>query len=223
MEITRLAASLLALTLVGCQATAGNTRPDASNPFSLPYGEWRFSFVTPKALPSLVTFASILDTDDIVYQFNTLDGTQDNPDSVGKWSQHIRRSSVTWNKAKHPPKAMVFCWDSVIDMKVYETSISFPQSVWEKMITPADHKNRRGTEVYYDTMIIGLAPEGKVTVWLQDVGNYPNYRVTPSSIKTLSGEQLDICKGITKHPNGYKYYGETPDFIKGKTYPYGNW
>ncbi|STS10594.1 Protein of uncharacterised function (DUF2931) [Ewingella americana] len=62
MEITRLAASLLALTLVGCQATAGNTRPDASNPFSLPYGEWRFSFVTPQALPSLVTFASILDT-----------------------------------------------------------------------------------------------------------------------------------------------------------------
>ncbi|EEY8585763.1 type VI secretion protein, partial [Escherichia coli] len=26
-----------------------------------------------------------------------------------------------------------------------------------------------------------------------------------------------------KHPDGYVYYGDTPDFIKGKIYPYGNW
>ncbi|EET5546969.1 type VI secretion protein, partial [Escherichia coli] len=25
------------------------------------------------------------------------------------------------------------------------------------------------------------------------------------------------------HPDGYVYYGDTPDFIKGKIYPYGNW
>ncbi|EES2679932.1 type VI secretion protein, partial [Escherichia coli] len=24
-------------------------------------------------------------------------------------------------------------------------------------------------------------------------------------------------------PDGYVYYGDTPDFIKGKIYPYGNW
>jgi len=40
---------------------------------------------------------------------------------------------------------------------------------------------------------------------------------------TLSGDRLDICKGVTQHPNGYVYYGDTPQFIKGKTYPYGNW
>ncbi|HHL2502100.1 TPA: type VI secretion protein, partial [Yersinia enterocolitica] len=37
------------------------------------------------------------------------------------------------------------------------------------------------------------------------------------------GDNMLICKGITKHPNGYVYYGKTPEFIKGKTYPYGNW
>ncbi|MGY2800184.1 hypothetical protein ACVWV0_004460 [Ewingella americana] len=87
----------------------------------------------------------------------------------------------------------------------------------------AGHKNYRGLDVYYDTMTIGLAPEGKVTVWLQDVGNYPNYRVTPSSIKTLSGEQLDICKGITSSDFSYGYDQDIKDFIRGKTYPYGSW
>ncbi|EPZ9267347.1 type VI secretion protein, partial [Escherichia coli] len=24
-------------------------------------------------------------------------------------------------------------------------------------------------------------------------------------------------------PDGYVYYGDIPDFIKGKIYPYGNW
>ncbi|HHT0450427.1 TPA: DUF2931 family protein, partial [Klebsiella michiganensis] len=32
-----------------------------------------------------------------------------------------------------------------------------------------------------------------------------------------------MCKGVTGHPDGYIYYGETPDFIKDKKYPYGNW
>ncbi|NYA41864.1 DUF2931 family protein [Serratia fonticola] len=70
---------------------------------------------------------------------------------------------------------------------------------------------------------IGLAPGGKVAVWLRGIGSQPNYRVTPSVLMTVSGDKLELCKGITRHPNGYKYYGDTPEFIKGKTYPYGNW
>ncbi|KFC77820.1 DUF2931 family protein, partial [Ewingella americana] len=72
-------------------------------------------------------------------------------------------------------------------------------------------------------MIIGLAPEGKVTVWLQDVGKYPNYHVTPLAIETLSGDQLNACKGITRFSNGYEYGEETKAFIKNKIYPYGSW
>jgi hypothetical protein len=32
-----------------------------------------------------------------------------------------------------------------------------------------------------------------------------------------------MCKNITGHPNGFTYYGDTPEFIKGKKYPYGVW
>jgi len=220
MEITRLAVLFSALVLSGCQSAveANTINSERTAP-----EEWYFTFITPEALPALVTYAIVMDTKGNAYSFTTLDKTHTGSEIVGSWGDRPRNPPGYWNIIQNPPKHLIFCWDSIIDKKVYETRLSLTNSLDEKMRKSAGHKNYRGLDVYYDTMTIGLAPEGKVTVWLQDVGKYPNYRVTPSSIKTLSGEQLDICRGITKHQNGYKYYGETPDFIKGKTYPYGNW
>lgn len=61
-----------------------------------------------------------------------------------------------------------------------------------------------------------LAPEGKVAVWLQGSGSEPNYRVTPSVLKTVSGDKLGICKGITKSDFSYGCDKDIKDFIKGK-------
>ncbi|MGY2800181.1 hypothetical protein ACVWV0_004457 [Ewingella americana] len=216
MEITRLAVLLPLLTVMGCHATNLEDAPTKAR-------EWRFNFFTPKALPALVTFVAILDINQIDYRFNTLDSTASLDKVIGKWNDQSRAPGGHWNRIKAPPKVMIFCWDSIIDKRVYETHISFPQSIQDKMSRPSELKDYVGNTAYYDTVQIGLAPEGKVAVWLRGIGTEPNYRVTPSTLKTLTGENLEICKGITKHPNGYKYYGETPDFIKGKTYPYGNW
>lgn len=109
----------------------------------------------------------------------------------------------------------------MIDKKVYETYLTLPDSVVEKMRSPSGKNDPYHNT--YNTVQIGLAPEGKVAVWLNGIGFEPNYRVTPSALKTVSGDKLELCKGVTKHPNGYKYYGDTPDFIKGKVYPYGVW
>ncbi len=118
---------------------------------------------------------------------------------------------------------MIFCWDSIIDKKVYETHISFTQSIQGKMSRPSGLKDYVGNTAYYDTVQIGLAPEGKVAVWLRGIGTEPNYRVTPSTLQTFSGDQLNVCKGITRFSNGYGYDQDIKDFIKGKTYPYGSW
>ena len=126
------------------------------------------------------------------------------------------------NKARQPPVAMMFCWDSIIDKKTYETQIIFKPSLREIMLTPTG-KDRRGETAWYKTMLFGLAPEGKVKIWLQDSAGGINVPVEPKRMVTLSDDRLDICKGVTQHPNGYVYYGDTPQFIKGKTYPYGNW
>ncbi|ECG8257379.1 hypothetical protein EOQ21_01950 [Salmonella bongori serovar 48:i:-] len=38
-------------------------------------------------------------------------------------------------------------------------------------------------------------------------------------IETVSGKGAKMCKNITNHPDGYVYYEDTLDFIKGKKYP----
>ena len=84
----------------------------------MPYGKWDFAFFTPEALPATVTYASMIDAAQIVYTYRTVDGVHDNPYSVGKWDSRVRRHAY-FNKARHSPVVMLFCWDSIIDKKTY--------------------------------------------------------------------------------------------------------
>ncbi|WP_293773783.1 DUF2931 family protein [uncultured Pantoea sp.] len=219
MEIKRVAGLLSVLALTACQReTDYSNAPQNGTPV-----EWTFDFFTPKALPALVTYAVVQDADDKVYEFNTLNRTSALPGVIGQWNDKDRASGGYWNHVERPPRHIIFCWDSIIDKKAYQTTLTIPKADLEKMVRPAVQKDYWGKTAYYDRVQIGLAPGGKVAVWLQGIRSEPNYRITPSILKTVSGDNLDICKGITKHPNGYKYYGDTPDFIKGKKYPYGRW
>ena len=210
---------LIFITLTGCQAVAPTTPEETGG---MPYGKWDFAFFTPKALYAEVTQALIIDEKGVVYTFRTLDAVQPSAITVGAWSNRVRRNAQ-FNQARHPPAMMLFCWDSVIDKKTYETRIVFPASLRTRMLIPTG-KTTAGATAWYNTLLIGLAPEGRVRIWLQNSrGGNDNLPVEPQRLTTLSGDRLDACKGITQHPNGYVYYGETPEFIKGKTYPYGEW
>jgi len=182
---------------------------------------WNFNFFTPKALPAVVTFAVVQDAGGKVYEFNTLDKTPGLPNVIGSWNDKDRVSGGHWNHVELPPKHIIFCWDSIIDKKVYETHLTFPAAVVEKMRSPSGKSDPYNNT--YDTVQIGLAPEGKITVWLQGIGYEPNPRVTPSVLYTLSGNKLGICQGITRFSSGYEYGEDTKEFIKGKKYPYGSW
>jgi len=219
MEIIRLAGLIPALVLTACH---GTDQPNTSVKNDVP-AEWVFDFFTPNSLPSLVTFAAILDADGKDYRFNTLNSTSALPGVIGGWNDRDRAPGGYWNHVDSPPKHIIFCWDSIIDKKVYETHLTLSAAVVEKMRRASEYRDYRGGKAYYDRLQIGLAPEGKVAVWLQGSGTEPNYRVTPSVLKTLSGDKLDICKGVTRFSNGYEYGKDTKDFIKGKKYPYGSW
>lgn len=209
---------LSVLMLTACNGAGQSNAVAAKN--GVP-PEWKFDFFTPKALPALVTFAIIQDADGTIYRFNTLNSTPDLPKVIGEWNDKDRAPGGYWNHVERPPKHILFCWDSIIDKKVYETHLTLSDAVVEKMRSPSGKSEPYNNT--YDTVLIGLAPEGKVAVWLQGIGFEPNHRLTPAVLNTVSGDKLDICKGITRHPNGYKYYGDTPGFIKGKVYPYGKW
>ncbi|MCS3433647.1 DUF2931 family protein [Klebsiella sp. BIGb0407] len=215
---------ILLLSVTGC--TTGYSSSVASDKTEwgykkLPYKEWKFLFIYPWALPALATQALMIDGAGYKTTFQYIDTTRPSRVSVGHWNNHLGSTEAYYNKGKALPLALRFCWDSVIDKKSYETLIFFKQGTWDQMTMP--YIDKRWDETYYRSiMIIGLAPGGKVSVWLGDRAN-PVVAQTDAKITTVSGEEMKMCKGVTKHPDGYVYYGDTPDFIKDKTYPYGNW
>ncbi|EBW3737569.1 hypothetical protein DPF15_24845, partial [Salmonella enterica subsp. enterica serovar Lattenkamp] len=183
-----------------------------------PYDEWYFNFFYPNALPAKVTYVELLDTDGILYRYRMLGSTNASSASVGKWNEEVMGIHSDFNKAKNPPQAMHFCWDSIIDKKVYETWITFGYPVWEMMLTPYPSPWDASIQEYHRYLVIGLAPEGRVRVWLVNNGK-PNTRLTEDKdivVETVSGEKLAMCKGVTRFSRGYKYIKETEDFIKDK-------
>jgi len=90
------------------------------------------------------------------------------------------------------------------------------------MISPYPDVLDPGKNAYRQTMLIGLAPEGKVRVWLRQYG-HSDIPLNDTEIITVSGGDLDMCKGETNFPDGYKYNESIKKFINGKKYPYGSW
>ncbi|SUG48780.1 putative lipoprotein [Salmonella enterica subsp. arizonae] len=83
-----------------------------------------------------MTYVELLDTDGILYRYRMLDSTIPSSTTVAEWEDDLSVGMASFNKAKNPPQAMHFCWDSIIDKKVYETWITFGYPVWEMMLTP---------------------------------------------------------------------------------------
>ncbi|KAF1371098.1 DUF2931 family protein [Yokenella regensburgei] len=195
----------------------------ASGDWTLPYDKWGFGFITPWKLPAVVTHARVIDTDGYLHTFNTLDPTSEASDSVGKWFNNPHGSGFQFNKVKKPPQYMIFCWESYIDQKTYETSSMFAPDTWLRMKTPASDPHAPDDPVWFDTILFGLAPGGHVKTWFPAKGDYPALPFTPFKLTTRSGNEMTLCKHYIV-PGGYfEFILATQDFIKGKTYPYGNW
>lgn len=210
----RLSTLLLSgIFLTGCTSSSAQQT-------KTPWDKWYFSFSTPKALPAQVTLVKLIDSNDRGYIFQTID--QPHGDSVETWDPYAGLGPTSFNKAKAPPMAMAFCWDSIIDKKVYETSLIFSPDTRERMIKQEPKWDNPKEPYYYKYLIIGLAPEGKVRVWLKNNGK-PNIEQINTQIKTVSGDALDMCKGVTKSDFSYGYDEDIKEFIEGKKYPYGNW
>ena len=226
MKISYALALALLLAAAGCsphQSHPLQSKQAASGDWTLPYGKWNFSFITPYELPSMVNHARVIDTDGYLYTFNTLDPTSRDSESVDKWTDVTFGGSVNFNKVKKPPQYIVFCWDSYIDQQTYETSAVFGPETWQRMKTPADHTRPSGAPVWYNRMVFGLSPGGKVKIWFSDVAGRPSLPVTPLKLTTRSGKDLTLCKDYVVPGGSFTFLPSTQAFINGKTYPYGNW
>ncbi|ECC9540993.1 DUF2931 family protein [Salmonella enterica subsp. salamae] len=225
MKIQSGVTTILMLTLLLCAEIPVHAADKKLTSLLAPYDEWYFNFLYPHALPAKVTYVELLDTDGILYRYRMLGSTNASSASVGKWNEEVMGIHSDFNKAKNPPQAMHFCWDSIIDKKVYETWITFGYPVWEMMLTPYPSPWDASIQEYHRYLVIGLAPEGKVRVWLVNNGK-PNTRLTEDKdilVETVSGEKLAMCKKITNHSFSGGYNDYILNFIKDKKYPYGNW
>ncbi|WP_314189722.1 DUF2931 family protein [Yersinia massiliensis] len=188
----------------------------------LPYNEWKFLFIHPNVLPALATQALMVDGAGYKTTYQYVDTTRPSKVSVGRWNEHLGVTQSYYNKGKALPLMLRFCWDSVIDKKSYETLILFKKGTWEQMTTLYTDSYRPDETYYRDTMVIGLAPGGKVSVWLDNLGD-PVVPQSDAKITTVSGEKMEMCKGVTKSDFSYGYDQDIKEFIQGKTYPYGDW
>jgi hypothetical protein len=114
------AALILLMALNGCQARtadAGRNRRNALRQMAV-------RLFYPHALPALVSRALIIDSEDVVYTFGTLDRVPGYPGTIGTWNNRVRMHAH-FNKARHPPAMMLFCWDSVIDKKRTRRGLCF--------------------------------------------------------------------------------------------------
>jgi hypothetical protein len=89
MKIPSVLILALLLTTTSCSPQKKyplQSKEAASADWTLPYGEWSFSFITPYELPAEALHARVIDTDGYLYTFNTLDQTAPASDSVDKWA-----------------------------------------------------------------------------------------------------------------------------------------
>ncbi|MCY0773746.1 DUF2931 family protein [Enterobacter cloacae complex sp. 2022EL-00788] len=217
--------ALLLVSVTGCTAEKTSSLAPGETEWGykkLPYDEWKFLFIYPKALPALATQALMVDGAGYKTTYEYIDTTRPSQVSVGRWNDHLGVTQSYYNKGKALPLMLRFCWDSVIDKKSYETLILFKKGTWEQMTTLYTDSYRPDETYYRDTMVIGLAPGGKVSVWLDNLGD-PVVPQSDAKITTVSGDKMQMCKGVTKSDFSYGYDQDIKEFIKGKTYPYGNW
>ncbi|MFR0654321.1 DUF2931 family protein [Pantoea sp. SIMBA_079] len=213
-NIIRLISAFLILIFTAACAS------DQSDNLKTPWDRWYFAFTTPKSLPAQVTLLKLLDIDGYASTYRTID--QPRGISTGRWSEKNSAGNTQFNQAERLPQIMMFCWDSIIDKKTYQSTLFFTQDTWEKMISPYPDVLKPEKNAYRQTMLIGLAPEGKVRVWLRQYG-HSDIPLIETEIITVSGKELDMCKGVTGSNFSYGYSNETKAFISNKKYPYGSW
>ncbi|MBB2334037.1 DUF2931 family protein [Escherichia sp. 93.0816] len=107
---------------------------EQSKGLKVPWDKWYFAFTTPKALPAQITLLKLLDVDGYASTYRTIDQPQGI--SVGKWSERNSAGNTQFNKADRLPQIMIFCWDSIIDKKIYQSTLFFTHDTWDKMISP---------------------------------------------------------------------------------------
>lgn len=126
--------------------------------------QWLGTISAPQEFPMEIYNGAIM-ADDFSYDFDSIWGTQ----NTG-WGVQGGVMSVTTERMSIPHQ-LKFTWYSLVERKFYSGEWKLDQNkittLFEEGFIDQDiHK-----KTTYDTFIVGLAPEGKVILWISGPGN----------------------------------------------------
>ncbi|MCH8543832.1 MAG: DUF2931 family protein [Alcanivorax sp.] len=208
------------LNVIGC------ARPTKA-PKGLPYPAWELRFAHPNYMEYWIESAQVLDVDGR-WARNAGGGTGsfgyqgDGPVAEGWTNRHgmVPVGSGRRMSGINLPEEIHVRWQSRVEGKVYQLQIDFPEWARQKMVTPNEAVSPRSGETrtqYRNLVTLGLAPGGKVKVWIQ--GTWPD----AIEVLSLQAELEERGPYLGQEENVVPPSPEALEYVEKYGIPYETW
>ncbi|MFO2466138.1 DUF2931 family protein [Pseudomonas sp. 15FMM2] len=176
--------TLLSFSLIGC-----NNKIPADN------YSWTGTVSAPQEYPMEVYSGAIV-AEGSAYSFDSIWGTQ----NTG-WGNHGGAMN-TGSERKGVPYQLEFTWYSLVERKFYTGKWSLDKAKIKKLFDEGfidQDTHKKGT---YHTFIVGLAPKGRVVLWMSGAGNQKEVGAFKADVTVIAKESAyDNAKYMFK--DGY--------------------
>lgn len=126
--------------------------------------EWLATPSAPQEYP-IEVYEGALIANDFTYSFDAIWGTQ----NTG-WGNPGGTMSVSVNKIE-VPSTLQFTWLSLVENKFYTGKWSLDKEKIKELFEKGFDDEDTHKKDTYNTFVIGLAPKGKVVLWIKGAGN----------------------------------------------------
>lgn len=159
---------LFCFSLVGCKS---KNMPDA-------YG-WSGTVSAPQEYPVEVYSGAII-AEDFTYGFDAIWGTQ----NTGWGSQG--GIMTTGGERKGVPYQLEFTWYSLVERKFYTGKWDLDKERIKSLFDEGFIDQDTHKKDTYNTFVVGLAPEGRVVLWMSGAGNQKEVGVFKAQVTVLT-------------------------------------
>ncbi|MDC9595197.1 DUF2931 family protein, partial [Xenorhabdus sp. IM139775] len=125
------------------------------------------------------------------------------------------------------PYGLVVCWNPIVKKQTIQTNFIVRQQTHQGTHKPVKYSNDEKELFDYKNLFNIKLPSWEnplMEFYVFDKNNGNIMLLASGEGESVSGDKMTVCQGKTKHSDGYGEYPKyIKNFIKGKTYPYGEW
>ncbi|MBF8005655.1 DUF2931 family protein [Pseudomonas brenneri] len=165
-----IAAVLFCFSLAACQSK------DVPETYS-----WSGSVSAPQEYPMEV-YRGALIAEDFTYDFDAIWGTQ----NTG-WG-HQGGTMTTGIEKKAVPYQLAFTWYSLVEKKFYTGQWTLDKEKIKRLLDEGFIDQDTHKKDTYNTFIVGLAPQGRVVLWVSGAGNQKEVGAFEAQVTAITKE-----------------------------------